>query len=230
MGTDELFHKRRIRREREFDRLRKIRSSNEVVLIICEGEKTEPNYFKGLRAILRLNKENVVIHDRRSGSDPQSLVNSAEEEYLKDLKRDPEKQGYDQVFVVFDKDTHGTYNDALQKMAGLSKKHKGKFKAIVSVPCFEFWLLLHFEYTSRPYVASGKNSPCDNVIRDLRAYIPGYAKGSADVFGTTYPRVDEAIKHAERLEKGQEKAGTDNPSTKVHRLVEYLRNLKKVRD
>jgi len=41
----------------------------------------------------------------------------------------------------------------------------------------------------------------------------------------TNPRVDEAIKNAERLEKGQEEAGTDNPSTKVHRLVAYLQGL-----
>ncbi|HWR57766.1 MAG TPA: RloB family protein [Thermodesulfovibrionales bacterium] len=229
MGTDDLFHKKRIRREREFERLRKIRASHDVVLIICEGEKTEPNYFKGLRAALRLNKENIVIHDRRCGSDPLSLVNSAEEEYLRELKRDPEKQGYDHIFVVFDKDTHTTYNDALQKMGSLSKKHKGKFKAIVSVPCFEFWLLLHYEYTSRPYGASGGNSACDNVIRDLEAHISGYEKGNENVFETTYPRVDDAIKHAERLEKRQEEAGTDNPSTKVHRLVAYLQNLKNQR-
>lgn len=226
MGTDDLFHKRRIRREREFERLRRIRSSRDVVLILCEGEKTEPNYFKKLRTILRLNKTNIVIHEDCRGNDPLRLVNEAEEEFIKELKRDYEKQGYDHVFVVFDKDTHATYNDALQKMASLGKKHKGKFKAIVSVPCFEFWLLLHFEYTSRPYGASGSNSPCDNAIRDLEVHVPGYAKGSADVFETTYPRVDEAIKHAERLEKRQEDARTDNPSTKVHRLVGYLQSLK----
>lgn len=102
-------------------------------------------------------------------------------------------------------------------------------EAITSVPCFEFWLLLHFKDTTRPYSETGRSSICNNVIRDLKEYIPRYAKGSAAVFEATYPNVDEAIKRAKRLEKRQEEAGTDNPSTKVHRLVAYLQGLKEER-
>ncbi len=230
MGTDDLFHKKRIRREKELDRKRKFRSSHDLSLIICEGTKTEPNYFKGVRTGLRLNRESIVIHEKCRGNDPLNLVKSAEEEFIKERKRDPEKQGYDHVFVVFDKDIHKSFNDALQKIQALNKKYNDKFKAIISVPCFEFWFLLHFEDTAKPYVAVGSNSAGDQVIHDLKKYIPDYEKGQVDVFGKTYPFVEEAIRRAFRLEKRQEENGTDNPSTKVHYLVEYLRNLKKGRD
>lgn len=222
MGTDDLFHKKRIRLERELKRRKNFRSAYEVVLIICEGAKTEPNYFKALRTHLRLNRENIVIHEGHKGNDPLSLVNAAEEEFVRARRRDPEKQGYDHVFVVFDRDTHTTYNDALQKINGLNEKYKGKFKAIVSIPCFEIWLLLHFEYTTRQHGASGGNSPCDNLIRDLNAHIAGYAKGNAGIFEVTKDLINEAVKNAKLLEAHRESAQTDNPSTKVHHLVEYL--------
>lgn len=227
MGTDNFFHKKRERRESEYRRMQKIRAAHEVVLILCEGTKTEPNYFNALRSHLRLNKELIVIHEDFKGNDPLSLVNAAEEEFLKELKRDPEKNGYDHVFVVFDKDTHATYNDAMQKIKALARKHKEKFKAIVSIPCFEFWLLLHFEDATRPYAASGNNSICDNVICDLKAYIPDYEKGSRGIFETTYSAVETAITRAQLLEKRHEGTGSENPSTKVHQLVEYLRGLMK---
>ena len=176
---------------------------------------------------MRLNKELIVIHEGSKGNDPLSLVISAEEEFYKELMRDPEERGFDYVFVVFDKDTHSTYVDALQKIKGVIKKHKDKFRAIVSIPCFEFWLLLHFEDATRPYAASGSHSICDNVICDLKAYIQDYEKGSRGMFEITYPEVENAITRAKLLEKRHEGTGADNPSTQVYELVEYLMGLKK---
>lgn len=226
MGTDNLFHKRRIRREQDLKRRQEIRSAYDVVLIVCEGEKSEPSYFKALRKALRLNQANIVILKRPQGNDPLSLVNHAEEEFKRERKLDPEKQGYDRVFVIFDRDVHMTYEEALRKITTLNKKVKGRFDGITSVPCFEFWLLLHFEDTARPYASTGSQSACDCVVRDLRKHLPHYDKGNPKVFSDTYPLVGVAIRRAELLEKRQTQAETDNPSTKVHRLISYLSGLK----
>jgi hypothetical protein len=56
--------------------------------------------------------------------------------------------------------------------------------------------------------------------------LPDYDKGNPKVFSDTYPLVGVAIRRAELLEKRQTQAKTDNPSTKVHRLISYLRGLK----
>lgn len=48
MGTDNLFHKRKARPPSSFQRRAARRAPYAKVLIVCEGEKTEPNYFKGL--------------------------------------------------------------------------------------------------------------------------------------------------------------------------------------
>jgi hypothetical protein len=46
MGSDNLFHKRKARQIESLRRKKARRASYETVLIVCEGEKTEPNYFK----------------------------------------------------------------------------------------------------------------------------------------------------------------------------------------
>jgi hypothetical protein len=43
MGHDKLFHKDKLTRPERNRKLRKI-------LIVCEGEKTEPNYFRKFEA------------------------------------------------------------------------------------------------------------------------------------------------------------------------------------
>jgi hypothetical protein len=61
MGCDDLHHKRKARDVRSFKRKRAKRAPYDMVLIVCEGEKTEPNYFWALVDDLQLNTANVVI-------------------------------------------------------------------------------------------------------------------------------------------------------------------------
>lgn len=200
------------------ERRRQQREPYDLVLIVCEGAKTEPLYFTQLRDALRLSRVNISICGKECGSSPLAVVDYALAEFARD-------GDYDRIFCVFDKDRHAHYQDAVIKAQSQRLSGGATIEAITSVPCFEFWLLLHFKDTARPYSASGKKSVCDNVIRDLKKYIPHYAEGRAEVFEITYPHVDEASKRAERLEERQAEAATDNPSTKVHWLVGYLQRL-----
>ncbi len=207
----------RERRNASLKRQRQIRAPYDTVLIVCEGSKTEPDYFKELKNELRLSNANIHICGKECGTAPESVVKYA----LGELKKDPT---YDRIFCVFDKDQHKSYQAAIGQI-----KAKKKFKVITSVPCFEFWLLLHFRDAARPYVKAGNKSACDNAIRDLKMYIPDYEKGSKIAFEKTYPTVSDAIKRAQLLEIRQQKAGTDNPSTKVHHLISYLQGLGKTK-
>lgn len=62
---------------RKFD-TRDVRQS---FLIVCEGEKTEPNYFRSFRVL----KKVVEVDIQGLGENPSKLVNSARE--LKEQKR-----------------------------------------------------------------------------------------------------------------------------------------------
>jgi hypothetical protein len=60
----------------------------------------------------------------------------------------------------------------------------------------------------------------------VKDHIPGYDKGHKEIYDITKDKIDSAIKRAKRVDRQQESIGTDNPSTKFYRLVEYLMVLK----
>lgn len=217
MGSDNLFHKRKARRAETLKRARAKRSPYDLVLIVCEGGKTEPNYFFELRDALRLNTANIEICGKECSSSPKDVVQFALQKY-KDSKE------YDRVYCVFDRDQHTTYSEALDmvRQTRLTKDHK--MHAVTSVPCFEIWFLLHFRYSAKGYAAC-QGSICAQVIKDLKQHIPGYEKGNGGVYKQIQDKTDAAIINAKKLSRHNMYAATDNPSTKVHELVAYLRTL-----
>lgn len=210
--------RRKERRAPSLYRRRQTKQPYDVVLIVCEGAKTEPEYFRALINNLRLSTANIRICGKECGSAPKSVVDYAIEESNKTID-------YDRVYCVFDKDKHETYDEAVRKL----QKNENMF-VITSVPCFEFWLLLHFSDAEKPYGSSGSKSPCEELISDLKKYISAYEKGGQDVFSKTCHEIEKAIERAERLEQRQRNAGTENPSTKVHELVKYLIDLSKSKE
>jgi len=220
MGTDNLFTKRKAKQTKDLKRKQAKRAVYDKVLIVCEGKKTEPNYFKGLRDCYRLNSANIdITHDR--GSAPKNVLKKAEQRY-----REEKDKGipFDRVYCVFDKDTHTSYQDTLQTIE--QKRTKNTFFAITSVPSFEFWLLLHFEYTASPVLGiTGRKSAGDQVLAKLKQYIPDYQKAEKGHFIALKDQLPFAIANARRVCQTAEKNETDNPSTQVHVLVEYLQSL-----
>jgi len=221
MGTDNLHHKRKERRTQSHNRKKAERKPYDMVLIVCEGGKTEPNYFESLRDDLRLSSINVEITGE-CGSAPISIVEKAIDLYKKNT-------AYDHVYCIFDKDKHTTYQETLQKITDTRLHKGGKIHAITSVPCFEYWLLLHFNYITKPFSSTGTHSICEQLIKtelDKPDRLPNYQKNSQGIFEKIRNRMDEAIKRAKQIEEYNETIKTDNPSTQVYKLVEYLQDLK----
>jgi len=189
--ADQLFKKRKARDARSLRRKRAKKSPYDMVLIVCEGEKTEPNYLKALIDDFQLNTANVVVANNIAGSSPRSIVNFALKEYRKEKE-------YDRVYCVFDKDRHTTYDTALDRIRRVRLGKGHTIVAITSVPCFEFWLLLHFVYTTKQF-DTDTGSICANVITDLKSHIPGYAKGDVDIYQVTRDKLDTAINRSKRL-------------------------------
>jgi hypothetical protein len=215
---------RKARNIRALGRQNPKRSSYDRVLIVCEGGKTEPGYFDALVDDLKLNTANVEV-DGDSNSSPRSVVEYAKKRYKDDLRINGKSAGFDRVYCVFDKDEHSTYSEAINTINTASPKNV--FYAITSVPCFEFWILLHFEQTTKPFVRAGNRSPCDNIIHELKAYLPQYGKGDKTIYeqikGENRP--DVAIARAKQVNDNAKASDSDNPSTLVPELIEYLRGL-----
>ena len=199
------------------------REPYERVLIVCEGAKTEPNYLRELIDDLRLSTANVVVTGD-CGSAPTSVVEHA----IEIFQAEPD---FDAVYCVFDRDGHSDFERALQRIAdkplirraGRTSHGPARFEAIPSIPCFEYWLLLHFEYTTAHLPRFS------DVHRRLKQFSPFqvYQKGSQRMYLATKAQLPTALTNADRANDDASKAGTDNPTTQIPTLIRYLQDLAK---
>ena len=189
------------------------RTPQQRVLVVCEGEYTEPRYFAALKNRLRLN---TLVVKPTKGVDPRTLVNMASKESQRE-KRNGER--FDFVYCVFDRDSHPQFDEASK-----TARDRG-FQLARSWPCFEFWLLLHFEFVRSPYVPTDGTSPCDACIRDLRKHLPDYNKGDQTTFDDLWHLLETAIAHGRKASADAAATGQNNPSTEIHELVAHLQKL-----
>lgn len=192
------------------------RQPRKLILIVVEGTETEFNYFNAFKQEIRLTNISLEVTPSKK-SDPETVV-----AYAHRLYKEKQKQQllYDQVFCVVDGDHAININNTNNYTSARARAKKLKFEFIPSIPCFEIWFLLHFEYSHKPY----KNY--DELSKYLKKYIPNYDK-NIDVFVKISDQTNVAIQNAKRLDQFHTDNGnTDelnkNPSTQVYRLVEEI--------
>lgn len=209
---------RSARRAHDLRRKAESRQPRATVWIICEGLRTEPNYFQGLLRSLGMNPELARVVPSQYGSDPLSVVRYAEDL----LKDDP---GVDHIWSVFDRDRHSTFDAAQERFRAKRGRAVHRLRVASSTPCFEFWLLLHLCDATSPFRAADGGSECEEVQKAIRREINGYEKSAPDVFEQFRAGLNDAIGRARRLAADNELTGSRNPATTVHELVLDMRAL-----
>jgi len=58
--------------------------------------------------------------------------------------------------------------------------------------------------------------------------LPCYLKGNEDIFGQIIDKIEVAKQNAKMSLEAAKSSYTDNPTTRVHNLMEYLQNIKKI--
>jgi hypothetical protein len=184
---------------------------NPRFLIVCEGTVTEPCYFRAVRQVER----SLIDLEIASGGQPKDLVERAvglKKKASSDANRlADENQRYEEIWCVFDVDEHPLIPEARQQ----ARAHG--IQLAVSNPCFELWVLLHFQDQSA-HITRGK------VQHLCQSHMPAYAKRlNYDLLRQKYV---EAYHRAVELEKLHESRGSrgGNPSTMAHILVERIRS------
>ena len=194
---------------------------NKRILILCEDKKSSLLYFKSFK-----NDEEFKRHLQAADVDvfhpknfsPLGLVNDA---IKRQREATVEKNPYNDIWVVFDKDKHTNIHSAYTK----AQKNKEKFKIniAISIICFEYWILLHFNRSTRAF------NTCDELISFIKMnYFPKYNK-CTNCFEELRDKIDTAIKNGKWVEKQVKndinrgtKAYNLGAYTDVHKLVEKL--------
>lgn len=188
----------------------------EYILIVCEGEKTEPNYFKSIVDLLPPNLVSVRIEGK--GYNTIDVVKYAIELGEKQ-KKDRLNPDFDEIWAVFDKDDfpNQRYNEAI----ALAKRND--VKVAYSNEAFELWYVLHFQFL---HTGIGRKQ----YIKILKDKLGSYEKNAKSIYQLLQEKGDEerAIKWAKKLLKEikQDNPALELPTTKVHILVEKLNRFK----
>jgi len=187
------------------------------ILIVCEGENTEPSYFNQFR-ITSAKVKSVGV-----GYNTVSLVHRAFEL--------AQQGNYDRIWCVFDKDDFKDedFNNAIQIAEA------DNFGIAYSNQAFEYWLILHFnDHQGGGMHRDDYNVKINNLLKPFKVSYDGYGSKivSEDFFElldgidtkTKRKRVELAIS---RAEKNYEKLDHVNPAkeesyTTVFKLVREL--------
>jgi len=183
-----------------FDRPIDTRDTSERFLIVCEGEKTEPNYFWSFPVPKK------VIDVQGFGFNTTALVERALE-----LKN---QEHYDQVWCVFDRDDFPVEN--FNRAIALAKQHG--ICVAYSNQAFELWYLLHFHYYNTGINRDAYKAKLSNLLGHE------YRKNSETIYEEIMPLQKAALRNAAKLleQYSPPKPADDDPSTTVHLLVEQL--------
>lgn len=221
MGSDDLFKKRKgKKKERKYNN-RKLAPYR--YLIVCEGEETEPNYFKGIESIInntygdKINVEQVKIELDGTGKNTRSLVEHA----INKVKNATIPYGH--VWCVYDKDSFTAH----QFNSSIEIAKSNGYKVAWSNESFELWFLLHFNYIDTGLDRNQINSKLDEQFKMLSINNGKYDKNIKNIFEilSTYGSVENAIRFSKKILNNHPPDKTPsemNPCTTVHLLVEDL--------
>lgn len=194
------------------------RSPYDRVLIVTEGSETEPRYFRDLCADPEYRLTSVDV-DGSCDSNPLSVVEYGLGKYSED-------GDYDRLYCVFDRDQHDGFHAAIEWMEDKRDSPEWDIYWTYSIPCFEYWILLHYSYTGRRF--THPDSPCGQVVDEIENHLPGYEKGMDGLFDETKDKLGTAMDNAhQRWEQAKHRGYDDHsPRTKVHILMSYLQDIR----
>ena len=186
------------------EKVRKLRR----ILIVCEGKKTEPNYFKEFQT-------NPEVYDhidiQGTGCNTVSLINEAIRIKNEAIQR---KEPYIETWCVFDKDDFPI--ELFENAIRLANKNK--IECAYSIEAFELWYLLHFNYYDSAL-------PRLQYIDKLSGLLKKpYKKNDEKIYSLLKNRQNRAIQNARKLFSRQcaLPLKEQNPVTTVFKLVEKL--------
>lgn len=117
-------------------RKEKIRSKIVRFLIVCEGTRTEPNYFQALVK----DRYSEVRDEKIFGEGKSTCALVKRTLQIKEELESKRQLPFDRVWVVFDKDDFNDFNEAIHLAETYS------FHSAWTNESFELWYFLHFQY------------------------------------------------------------------------------------
>lgn len=202
------------------------KSIRKAFLIACEGISTEPNYISELvkdckeEKLIAAGTELVIA--KHGHTDPLGVY--------EDLKATPDYDNFDEYWIVIDRDEvelnkkgQGGHSEKNFKDALKSCK-KDRINVACSNPCFELWIVLHFEYRNTSCSRRDIQKKAKELVNSLLPNVKPLKsvddlKTFAGLYYVLKDRIQIAMKNSEKLDQSNP---FSNPSTGMCLLVRAL--------
>jgi hypothetical protein len=168
--------------------------------VFCEGEGSEPDYINALKRLPEIaNHASLRVEIAPRHGAPMTLVRDA-------MSRATDGE-VDECWCIFDVEWP-KHHPNLIAAKQLVRDHKEKVKLAISNPCFELWLILHYE--DQTTFLDTKSAVSKSKKLDGRS--------GKHINGARYMNLrHEAVRRAKELARKHEGDGTifpdDNPSS-----------------
>lgn len=187
-------------------------------LIVCEGTKTEPNYFEAIKNRINRKYGGEWLEVKGAGKNTLSLYEHARE-YIEDSPVE-----FSHVWLVYDKDGFPSRNfNATAQKCERKDLFGSQFHAVWTNEAFELWYILHFEYLQSALSRSDYANKITTYLEGL--HHRAYAKNDLGMFELLLLYIETAVHNAKKLEElcRGKTPSESNPCTTVHHLIEELR-------
>jgi hypothetical protein len=183
-------------------------------VVFSEGKNTEPEYLKSLSK--SLSRVLVKLQIYGGEGTPNTLAETAIS-YIRGTSRRRDLSSYeknDQVWIMFDRDEHPKVKETIDNF------QRAGLKVAYSNPCFEIWLVLHFEDFDRPYDRHKMQSHLEKIC-------PSYSvdNGKKPDCSLFIAKVGDAETRARAMSSRRikEDAEFGPPYTDVYKLTDAMR-------
>lgn len=216
--------------KKQYKRKRNTKNKRKYFLIVCEGEKTEPNYFESLKDDLPKGVlTSCRIDIEGTGRNTLSLVEESKKIQVR-LENET-SLSIDKIWVVFDRDSFGS--DNFNEAISLCRTSSPEIGCAWSNEAFELWYLLHFHFYNTTINREMYQKLIEGNLRSKIGKDYQYQKNSKEMYSILKENgnLKLAIKYANKLEtefQGRFDFANHNPCTRVHHLVAELFGLEKL--
>ncbi|MCA3418332.1 MAG: RloB domain-containing protein [Roseomonas sp.] len=202
-----------MRRVASLKRKRPSRAPSKKIFVFGEGKLTEADYFRAMQRKIDI-REFQLIYEGGKG-DPSKVVQAAQEFARRSRTSSGRRpvdslEVGDEIWVMFDRDDHDLFEQTKRSC------ESQKLFYIYCNPCFELWLVLHFQDCEGPTNSFQAQEMTKNLVK---GYDPKTRKtGDFDAMMPRLPAAENRAKR-QRLNRQQEDRKDGNPSTNFYEFT-----------
>jgi hypothetical protein len=188
-----------------------IKPTNKRIAVVGDGQ-TEKIYFDKLKEVEGLRNVSLKPDLPKSVGSYKGVFDKVESLYT---------EGYDEVYCLIDMDKVLSDNTLAKYLTDKKRIEKKGIIVFENNPCIEFWFLLHYVRTTKPF------ANCESVEKELQKYMPNYAKNQqylvqSNIYKTLKPNLLNAFENGKWIEENQIENEYNSSKSEVYKLIKIL--------